>query len=127
VETISPDDLKRFFPGASPSTLRRNQAVAQRSSSPQPEPITRNPLAGKARREAKGSTGATVRYRVKFTVYATRPMDWDNIACKELQDCLVIAALIPDDNWQVLEGVIVSKKARTREEEGTEIIIERIQ
>lgn len=53
-------------------------------------------------------------------------MDWDNISVKELQDCCVEAHLLPDDNWQILEGSVISEKARTREEEGTEIIIERI-
>lgn len=74
----------------------------------------------------EGKTAGGTRFEISFTVYAVRPNDYDNLRCKELQDCLVKAGLIPDDNWRVLQGRIISKKASSQAEERTEILIEQI-
>jgi Holliday junction resolvase RusA-like endonuclease len=52
-----------------------------------------------------------------------RPLDWDNYRLKDLQDCLVHAGLLAGDEWNILEGSVVSCKAHTKAEEKTEIEI----
>jgi len=64
------------------------------------------------------------RYRITYTVYAVRPMDFDNIAIKKIQDELVHQNFLPEDNWKVLEGTVRSRKAKTKAEQRTVIEIE---
>lgn len=84
------------------------------------------PLERPAPREAASSNGVAPRFKVTFVVRAVRPRDWDNNATKFLQDRLIHAGIIPGDGWNVLQGQIVSLKAKSREEEGTTVIIETI-
>lgn len=63
------------------------------------------------------------RIRIRFTIYAVRPADWDGYDIKELQDMLVHAAILPSDQWSVLQGEVVSEKAYSKEEQRTEIEI----
>jgi len=107
--------------------VRAYQTRLKRVRSTEPECPERRSLVGPAQREAKGWTGAQKgtgeRMRVIFTVYAQRPLDWDNYRLKDAQDCLVEAGLLVDDNWRILEGLVRSEKAHTKEEERTEIEI----
>ncbi len=146
------DELLKRFPGISKSCLYRtiegipvhqiddaaaavNRAnreaviariLARQKSEPQPGPALVRP----AKRETprKERIGAGGHYRIKFIVYAVRPRDWDNLSAsvKQLQDAIVEAGWLPDDDWKTLEGTVVSAKAATEEEERTEVTIERM-
>lgn len=129
---LTPNQLKRLFPNASASCLRRNSDnhPAELSAGKVSKPNERLPLVEVFKREAAGkrSVSKGERYRVTFVIYAVRPRDWDNLAasCKQLQDAIVEDGWLPDDNWRVLEGAVVSAKAKTKSEERTEVRISRI-
>lgn len=125
MENISADELKRLFPGATKSILKANTG-AQGLPASQPQQPEGKTLVNRTPRETKGGNSLTCRYRIIFTFYACRPLDWDNCNVKQLQDIMVQVGLLPSDDWKVLEGHIISKKAHTREEERTEIVIERL-
>jgi|SRR6266542_1712330 len=76
--------------------------------------------------EAQGSAGVAPRFTIRFVVHSRRPVDWDNLAIgiKSAQDLLIAIGIIPDDNWKVLQGQIVSEKCNRAEDEGVTIEIE---
>jgi len=99
---------------------RLHSAVTQQTFAP--------PLVGSKSGEGESRGGVGKRYRVTWTVYSVKPMDWDNVAggIKAIQDCAVEAGWIPDDGWKVLEGVVVSEKCSSKSEQRTEMKLERI-
>lgn len=99
--------------------LRRAQAGDKRIRAPEPERIEGLPLDSAGQREGKGRT----RFKIVFTVYARRPLDWDNYRLKDAQDCLVKAGILDDDCWDILEGTVISKKAHSEAEEKTVVEI----
>jgi len=107
--------------------VRAYQARLKRVRATEPECPERRSLVHTAQREAKGGNGAQKgtgeRMRVIFTVYAQRPLDWDNYRLKDVQDCLVESGLLVNDDWRILEGLVRSEKAHTKAEERTEIEI----
>ena len=110
--------------------LSAYQARRSRIRATEPECPERRSLVRAAQGEAQGGSGAqegiSGRMRVIFRVYAQRPLDWDNYRLKDVQDCLVEAGLLVGDDWRVLEGRVISCKAHSKEEERTEIEIERV-
>jgi hypothetical protein len=126
------DELLKRFPNASPAFLRANsddapqRLLAGQVTKPQPGPALVRPAQRKGPRKERSGAGG--HYRIKFTVYAVRPRDWDNLSAsvKQLQDAIVEAGWLPDDDWKTLEGTVVSAKAATEEEERTEVTIERM-
>lgn len=124
--------LKQRFPNASVSFLLANASdtpdgvVRLRTQVPQPD--RREALERSQARPRQGKGRTQGRYRITFRCYRCSPMDWDNAAAsmKRLQDSIVEAGLLPDDNWRVLEGAVVSAKAASKAEERTEIEIVRL-
>lgn len=102
---------------------RKRAANAMGLRASLPEPPLRPALDHPTARETTRLASPAQRYRILYTIYSLRPMDYDNIAIKKLQDGLVRAGFLPDDNWQVLEGAVRSCKASTQAEERTEIEI----
>ena len=76
--------------------------------------------------KAKGSISPFGRFRITFIVYSQRPCDWDGYDVKALQDMLVHAGFIYSDDWASLEGSCISRKAISKQEEKTVIVIEQI-
>ncbi len=93
-------------------------------SQPIERPALVTPSAGEEPRQGRPERCHLHRYRITYTVYAVRPMDFDNIAVKKIQDELVHQNFLPDDNWKVLEGTVISKKAAKESDERTVIEIE---
>ena len=132
--------MNEQFPNASDSFRRLNAHIfgavpaagADRLRADEPQPGQGRALDRDAPRETGGActpaqrTGPG-RFRVLFTVYAVRPLDYDNVRIKPLQDCLVAAGFLPDDNWKVLEGEVRSCKAKSKAEERTVIEIWRLE
>lgn len=87
------------------------------------EPTKRDALECPLPRKEAGSQSPTQRLSITFIVYSRRPCDWDGYHVKELQDMLVHAGVLLSDDWTVLEGRIISRKAHTKEEERTVIEI----
>lgn len=64
------------------------------------------------------------RARITFRIFAVRPADWDGYHIKELQDVCVKSGLLDGDEWDILEGQVISEKAYAKDAERTEITIE---
>ncbi len=120
---MNADELRKRFPWASDSFIKAN-ADSAGVCSQEPERLARVSLERTAPREEAGGDRPETRYRITFRCFARRPCDYDNYRVKECQDMVVKAGLIPDDNWRVLEGCVVSRKAKTKAEERTIIEIE---
>jgi hypothetical protein len=119
---MSIDELKRFFPNASRSTIVRNKAGdtplrADDQKSIEGDALVRPlPRKGKSR---KGAVLGAARRHITFRIFSTRPADWDGYSIKELQDCLVRSGLLLSDDWDKLSGEIISEKVDKKEEEMT--------
>jgi hypothetical protein len=149
---VNRDELLKAFPGISRDCLirtlenkpvhrtadaesavnraNRDAIIARILARQKPEPKSGQALVRPSQRkgprqERAGSGGY---YRIKFVVHATQPRDWDNLSAsvKQIQDAIVEAGWLPDDDWKTLEGTVVSAKATTEEEERTEVTIERM-
>jgi hypothetical protein len=120
------EELQRLYPNASEAFIRRNAdpetgVAALRPTDAQPDegkPLVRR----RPRKETSGESTAG-RLRIRFTVYAVRPADWDGYDIKHLQDMLVRAEMLPDDNWRILSGEVRSEKVHSKEEEKTVVEI----
>lgn len=115
---MNPNKFKRLFPNASRSVTNLNVSLDGIRSTKQ-ELTKGMPLEHTIQREEE----SRLRCKIIFTIYSTRPLDFDNYWTKCSQDCLREAGIIHDDAWDVLEGTIRSRKAHSKEEERTEIQI----
>lgn len=96
------------------------------------QPVKGHTLERVAPRKEKSGNSPVVspeprrRKRIRFTVYAVRPADYDNWHTKEIQDLLVHAGILDDDKWDILQGEVISEKIHKKEDERTEILIEQL-
>lgn len=120
---MNADELRKRFPWASECFIKANADPAGVCSE-KPERTEGMPLVSAALGKEASGDCSPKRYRITFRCFATRPCDYDNYSVKCLQDMVVQAGIIPDDNWQVLEGSVVSYKAKTKAEERTIVEIE---
>lgn len=120
-------DLKKFFPYASKSTIRRNtKADSNRPAglcSDDAKPTKGGSLERRVQGKEKGSLRPEERTRIRFLIYSVRPADWDNYSTKQLQDCLVKSGLLDGDDWDQLLGDVIPQKVHTKAEERTVIQI----
>lgn len=116
-------EIKKLYPNASASFLARNCDHPKAISSDNEKPTEGYTLVSPAPREAAGSNGPAIRFRIRFTVFAVRPCDWDGWHVKELQDLLVHAGILGGDEWNKLQGEVVSEKVHSKEQERTVIEI----
>lgn len=119
------EQIIKRFPNASEAFIVANLDHCGLRAA-KPERAKGVPLERADKRKAKSSTGSAQRFLIHFRVFAVRPLDWDNYRLKELQDFLCLTGLLPDDNWQIVEGHVSSHKAHSKAEEETEIVIERL-
>lgn len=126
---MTENELRKYFPGASASTLRRNKAHDQEKSS-EPEHFVQDESVGAIcgkegdAGSASGSNSESKgRVSVTITCYFTRPLDPDNVACKHLIDGLRHAGLLVDDRPQDIDLRIRQAKVDKRSEEKTEVTI----
>lgn len=122
-------ELRKRFPNASSSTLRRNQ-VGDSPKSPEPEHLVQDESVGAIFGEEGDADGAvgcdrpsTGRVAVTITCYFTRPLDPDNCSVKHALDGLRYAGLIPDDRPQDIDLRIRQVKVAQRCEEKTVVTI----
>jgi|SRR6185369_610383 len=124
---ITPDELRRRFPGASKSTLARNverineghRSVCEASRSESERPFCDESLATQ-----KGEAGNAKRLRVSIISYRRRLIDPDNLCPKYFVDCCRYAQIIPNDRAQDIALEVSQVKVLEREQEGTVIKIE---
>lgn len=115
-------ELRKRFPAASASFI---QANADGVCASQPERSQGRALERPLPGEDSGRHIIAPRHRIRFTIYAVHPCDWDGYHIKELQDMLIHASILPDDNWGFLQGEVISEKVHSKADERTEIEIER--
>lgn len=118
------NELRRRFPNASDAFLKRNAAsiAAFRDSELRPadtKPDEGKPLVCRLPRKEAGRESTAGRLKIRFTIYAVLPADWDGYDIKHLQDMLCRAGILPDDNWRILYGEVVSEKVHSESEEKT--------
>lgn len=89
----------------------------------QSKPVKRLPLDNIDARKKESWYDAAGSLEIVFIVHSVRPCDWDGYDIKALQDFLITAGIIPDDGWKTLSGRVVSRKAATKADEKTEIIL----
>jgi len=77
----------------------------------------RHPLERAIPREKK----SRARLKIRFRIFARRPCDWDGWHIKELQDMLVHAGILDGDDWDLLQGEVISEKVFSKDQERTEI------
>lgn len=115
------EDLKRYFPNASRSTLARNQVDRESASAVMERPVSNEPLAApQAQADHSG------RYVVRVVSYRTRLLDEDNLAEKYHVDACRYAGLIPADSPDQTHIEVTQEKVKTKEQERTEITITRL-
>jgi hypothetical protein len=122
---VASESFNRLNPGL--------QIMGKRIRSAQPKCHPVVPLDGAGQGKGKGggipAPGPVRMFEITFTIFSVRPNDWDNIHVKCLQDMLIKPGCVtglPDDCWHQLQGRIISKKAHSPEEEGTQIEIKEI-
>jgi hypothetical protein len=119
---MSPNELKRYFPNASASTLRANSAASLPASDK--EPTQGGALERVSKGKKAGSGSPITRIGLAFCVYAVRPADVDGWDLKEIIDALSGAQILDGDGWDrfYIAG-IYSEKVQKKSEERTEITI----
>ena len=122
------EELIKRYPRASDAFLRRNATGVAPAKNPglratHQKPDEGKPLVGRLPRKEKGGPGTVGRLKIRFTVHAVRPADWDGYDIKHLQDMLCRAGILPDDNWRILCGEVVSEKVHSKKDELTVIEI----
>lgn len=114
-------DLKDAF-SRNRSLAERNIALACSAPSAKSEPpICHEPLA-----EAPRTDGHSPRYAVRIICHRSRLIDPDNACGKAFVDCLRHAGIIPDDTAAIMDYSISQQKAKSKKEQFTEIVIERL-
>lgn len=113
------ESLIRKRPHLSPSTIPSNCNTHSQLCPPKQKQAKRKPLDS----SSQGKDSCSPRFEICFTIYAIRPLDWDNYWVKSMQDCLIQAGFLHDDKWNVLRGSVVSEKAHSKEEEKMIIMI----
>lgn len=107
------------MPRWTPEELRAYENRVARLRASKQKPTKGEPLVCCVPREVPGC----VRSRIRFVIYAVRPCDWDGYSIKELQDCFVHASILDGDDWNLLQGEVISEKVLTKDQERTEIEI----
>ena len=128
----TPADLKSYMTRRLAQEKRARERMQSYAKNHNPAKIpapvaqshSRPALVSPAPREAPSSPRALQRATITYIVRAQRPCDYDNWCIKFLQDCLIASGILDDDNWQVLQGTVVSEKCASAEEEGVTVIIE---
>ncbi len=118
--------LKRFFPNASTAFIKKNSDLPT-GNQRLPSNEQQQPKRGSLDSPTKRKEQSTARFEITFEIYAVRPNDWDNVHVKEIQDSLIRAGILFDDNYKLLQGRIIAKKAHSKEEERTVITLEKIE
>ena len=127
------DDVKRYVQKRLRDEQRTRTKLYENHHPPEglcpdePECAQRETLVSNAPGETAVGIGLAPRFTVRYIVRSRRPADWDNLAggIKPIQDLLVkTLGIAPGDEWNILQGHIVSEKAASKEDEGTTVIIE---
>jgi hypothetical protein len=121
---VSPNEIRRRFPNASPAFIKANAQDCPENPPPSPKPkrpVRHEPLA-----TTKGKEKNLGRVIVRIKSFRTRLLDADNLVggSKYFTDGLRHAGLISGDSEKEIILHVSQKKVATRKEECTQIEIE---
>lgn len=118
------DQLKERFPNASEQCLLANASDHGTPSGAQPERALFDAALG----SPQGETSHPGRVRIRITSYRRRLLDPDNLAggCKYFVDCCRYSGLVRGDSPADIEFAAAQEKVGSKEDERTEIVIERV-
>lgn len=114
-DTIDPDTLKRLFPNASQSTIKRNVPVEPLAGVCPQKPQSNERSQSQDPRMEEGQP--CIRYRITITVYRKRLLDQgdnDRYATKPLRDCIATYLGFSNDNDECLEWDYHQVKSRSQ-------------
>lgn len=115
---MTENELRRRFPGASSSTIRRNQTGGAPSSTKPEQVILDDPMG-----PAPGKESDPGRVHVRVVSFRKQLIDPDNLCPKFFIDCLRYAGLIRDDRAQDIALEVSQTKVNSKDEERTEITL----
>lgn len=121
---MTADELRELFPNASEQFIRANADAGHQHPAPTAKP-ERSPGNG-ALAAPQAETRHPGKYVVRVTSHRVRLLDSDNLVPKWHVDALRYAGCLPSDAPDRADIITTQKKVRTKEEERTEIVIERM-
>jgi len=105
-----------------PALAKLNPDLAGGAPRSQPQQTVRHePVAAVPRKD-----GNSTRYAVRICSFRRRLLDPDNLCGKFFVDCLRRGGIIPDDTAAIMDYGIRQQKVKSKKEEHTEIVIERL-
>lgn len=107
---------------SNPALRRRNPSLTSTASSSKPEQVILNGVQGAIPRTLRDGS----RYAVRIVSHRVRLIDPDNLCAKAFVDCLRHAGLLPDDTAAIMDYSVQQQKAKSKKEQFTEIVIERL-
>lgn len=119
---MTENEIRRWFPSASASTIKRNQAGVEVPHTEQRQCQTT--LGSDNARKAQGTRCVPV----SFTLYRVRLLDVEAkySSVKDLLDCLVHSGFVAGDKEGQVDLQVSQVKVKTRAEERTEITIDKL-
>lgn len=127
---MTADQLREIFPNASEQFIRANTGgltcLPTADCVEAPATVVERNL--RTRPLAKGKTqgGDSGRFLIRVTSHRVRLLDEDNLCAKYVVDCCRYAGLVPGDAPATTQIATGQKKVRSKAEERTEVVIERI-
>jgi hypothetical protein len=129
------DEFTSRFPHASEACIRANCSDAVRRA-PGPPTVRREPSRAQPQQTvfdaalgpAQGKAGYSGRVRIRIKSFRRFLLDPDNLAggCKYFVDCCRYSGLVRGDSPADIEFAATQEKVRSKKEERTEIVIERL-
>lgn len=119
---MNPNLLKRLFPNASPSTIKRNVDFEGKLSRAVPKSIVRLESEVPDEREKENSGRCSVR----IVSCRTRLLDPDNLCPKFFIDALRYEGIIRDDSAKYISLTIEQRKVKSHCDECTIIEVTRL-
>lgn len=123
------EQLQLRFPNASESFLRANASdhVPAPDHSTPSAPVVECDLRNGPLAAGKAEGRDSGKFLVRVTSFRRRLLDEDNLCAKYVVDCCRYAGLIPGDAPGQARIVTTQEKVRSKEDERTEILIERLE
>lgn len=124
--------LKEIFPNASDQFIRSNaddtrQQLPTPPCSEAPAAVVERNLRPRSLAKGKAKGADTARFLIRVTSFRVRLLDEDNACEKYHVDCCRYAGLVPGDSPATTQIKTGQEKVRSKGEERTEIVIERIE
>lgn len=124
---MTADELRKRFPNATEQFIRVNaHLLSDPPRDPTPDPVVERGVRNGTLAAGKTKGRDSGRFFVRVTSYRRRLLDEDNLCEKYVVDCCRYAGLLPGDDPSQARIVTTQEKVRSKEEERTEVVIDRL-